>query len=86
MVFKFSDIERAVTPFFGLIAPQLEDQGGQIGTLVGQKLNNEIEGTETQFDDKAKEALIAFLKGMTEALEVDGVVSDEPSETGEADV
>lgn len=76
MAIKLSTIEGAITPFLGLIAPQLEDQGAQLGAEVGMRLNNKIEGTVTELDDRAKAALTEFLDALSDALKVDGVVDE----------
>jgi len=82
MAIKLSTIEGAITPFLGLIAPQLEDQGAELGKSVGQNLNNKIEHSKTQLDDRAKIALTEFLDALSSALKVDGVVEESTGEDG----
>ena len=45
---------------------------------LGDKINDKIEGTETQLDDFAKERLVKGLKAFVAELEVEGVDNEQP--------
>jgi len=66
------------------VAGMLDDEAVEIGAKLGDKLNDLIESTETEFDDYAKARLVVGLEAAIAQLKVEGVDDDFPAEAEEA--
>ena len=75
MKLPFSFLEQLLIYALGLLTASYGDKLVEVLTRVGDKLNDKIEGTETQLDDLAKEQLVAGLQAMINELKVEGVDS-----------
>jgi len=67
-------LENLLVSFITILITSFRGQFHEILASVGDKLNDKIEATGTQFDDIAKEELVdAFKTAFLPQLEVDGV-------------
>lgn len=69
-------VETLLYSAFSILVTKFGDQLVEIMTRVGDRLNDKIEGTETQLDDLAKETLVKGLEAMIGELKVDAVDGD----------
>lgn len=73
MKLPFSFLEQLLVYALGILTASYGDKLIEVLARVGDKLNDKIEGTETQLDDMAKVQLVAGLQAMIDELKVDGV-------------
>lgn len=66
-------IEPMLLMGFNLLVNQYRDECIELLKRVGDKLNDRIEGSETQLDDAGKQVLIEGLDALIGQLRVEGV-------------
>jgi len=76
MKFSLQNVEPILLLALGSASQVADDEIGNMFGLIGDKLNDKIEGTETELDDFAKARLVVGLKRLTAELEVDEVDAD----------
>lgn len=75
------DFEAILLMALTALSTLADEKATALGQKLGDKLNDAVEGSETELDDFAKARVLNFAKALISELEVEGVDSEEPAPT-----